>query len=549
MSTSALALKKPICGGFTCTTANGKPGVTNPNHFYQHPEIILSFWQGSAHEWTSASQSPSRSQYVADALSMINGPYFAMLDQYANRVDGNNTGTIGNPRLAPFAPIYTGPAPGSQSNSGPVLGFGNADVINVINDQIDRGVLPPPQNGVDMVYAVMVPSRFTFCGTGVGPCLIASNFGGYNFGGNYRGTNYIALWASSPVVLSHELVEAITLFEGINLTGCTTTGGGSVNQIGDFCQCYSQTENGVPLQAYWSNVDGACVVPDSWANLYENDYKGQPWQEASVFYVRQAYGGPIGLVATDVSDNVQLSEGSSHVWTQIATTQFSELAPGTNIIAGLSMDTKAGVLAWFTNSFTPGWSNLGTPNNDVVTGVHITSDDMIFVTDSAGQPWRYDFSRDRWIQFGGWGDQFVAGGRNVFAITPDHQKVVVNNESSILSGGPWLQANGSASHLVTNTCAGLYAALSLDSNQSVLYPEGDHWDVRSQNGFYSIVVSNALQDGSGNPLVALPRPGPSPVANRFDGAPWQSIGGFGGHLVAGCEIYVTGCPGGICVPR
>lgn len=93
-----------------------------------HPEIVLSFWQDTnAPVWTnpeatSPAQSPTYSQFIGGALSLVNSPYFAQLQQY---------GPIDRPRLSPFAPIYTGNPPGAPTHT--TKNFNTADVIAIIN--------------------------------------------------------------------------------------------------------------------------------------------------------------------------------------------------------------------------------------------------------------------------------------------------------------------------------------------------------------------------------------------------------------------------------
>src|SRR5882757_10233877 len=71
--------------------------------------------------------------------------------------------------------------------------------------------------------------------------------------------------SSVTSIISHELVESATDPEGsawLGVAGTCNQGGWC--EIADVCSSVSQLD-GVTVQSYWSNQDGACSVP-AWPN-------------------------------------------------------------------------------------------------------------------------------------------------------------------------------------------------------------------------------------------------------------------------------------------
>ncbi len=543
----ASALSSPICGGFRCSGNGGKPVAGGSNGAHQNPEIVISFW-GSA--WQGGAQSPSWSQLVGSSLSLVNGPYFSQLNEYAGG------GEIGLPRLAPYAPIYTASPPGSPANTSPAS-FKNSDLPNVINDEISRGMLPPPQSGNDTVYVVYLPNNSSS----------GNNNNGFNGSSSYNGTGYRWAWVSGDGTLggnghtrvfSHEVVEAITAYQGIGISNCTDLpgNGASTNQVSDYCQCGASYEkqNGYTVQGYYSQQYGACVTPESWGSLYQNKDDGAGWTNVFPTNVRQVYGGAAGIagetvggamVATDTNDNVFYNLPGQ--WVEIGG-PGSMFAIGSSVVAGLTPDaTSVNLFSAF--SFFGGWDGLGTPNGQPVTSVSVTSDDTVIATDPFGQPWFFDPSRGQWVVFGGPGDQFIAMAHNVVAITPDHQAIFEIATNDLFDSGAWHNIGGAAAGLYANACSDAFGGISLDSTQNFLFNSngGQGWFTQGGPG-YSFAVTNIRNDDSGFPALGITHTGGGLwVASSPGFGNWSPLPGQGGRAIGGCNINVTGCPNGQCV--
>src|SRR4029077_5124866 len=106
----------PVYSACGCT-----PQTTPSNDKPQHPEIVLAFWENQS-EWENGTQQPTRPQWVGAALSMVNTAFLSQLGEYAG------SGGMSRPRLAPYAPIWQGPAPVSRHNTG---NFTQQDVIDI----------------------------------------------------------------------------------------------------------------------------------------------------------------------------------------------------------------------------------------------------------------------------------------------------------------------------------------------------------------------------------------------------------------------------------
>jgi hypothetical protein len=368
-----------------------------------NPEVSLTFFGNG---WTGTSQSPSSSQLVASTLETLNGPYFSKLNQY-----GNSTyGYAGLGRMVPRVALST-------SFTGST--FKDQDVINALTAEMDAGTVPLPTAGIDMVYAVVVPTgvtsadHATTCDGSPGACV------GYHGMATYAKNNQTFYWAwstsdgtmtggnSAPRILSHEIVETVTDPE---LNACTGTGG----EIGDPCVNDVETQAGHALQAYWSQSDGKCVLPTGWTDVYQ--YNGTPdsWTKILTGTVRQIYAGGAGLIATDTSDNLNEYSGTPGTWNQIGGSA-AMYAVGDSGIMGIGPDD-----ALYIYNGTPlSWTQV--PSLVGFTGVYAGG--ILAMSEWNGAAYQYNGPGNAFTSLtsGGPNDQYVANAYALAALSWDHQ--------------------------------------------------------------------------------------------------------------------------------
>jgi hypothetical protein len=508
---------------------------TNPqgNGAKQNPEIILIFWQdASPNEWTSptSAQSPTRSQIIGSALAIVNGPYFGALQQYGT----NNGGVINPARMSPYAPVFTGAPFGSRGT--PSGGFTMTDVANVISTEMLGLYVPAPQANENMIYVVVTPNGDYATGLPNGANVAP---GSCNNGqlGCYDGVPfsfaYISGSPGSPqsipptFVFSHEVAEAISGYSGVGLGGCTNT---QVTQISDLCKCYTETQQQgtLTVQAYWSVLDHACVIPEAWGPLVSSAGWSYSWAETrSGNYIRQASGGAGGVVYTDDADNVHFFNGNPNSTDLNVGGPGSEFAAGGNIIAGLTVDTKYGV-NYFTIS-TQQWTGIGTPNGPV-TSVSVTRNGVIVITDAGANPWYW--MNGGWHLFGGPGDQFLAFYGDILAITPSHSGVFDWPAANFGPGGNWSEHWPDPASALVSSPDTYYGGFVFGGTQNF-------WDNGSNLGqaFQGSVSNGYLSSG-------LQMTNAGEVQMNFENV-WYNMGeGPVGRLVSGNNVMATSCPNG-----
>jgi hypothetical protein len=202
--------------------------------------IHLLYW-GSAWTTTSAS-SPTPDQITAAFRWIVTGPYLTGLAQYRG---------IRPAVLRGFTVVTT---------SDPHDGFGNEDVSDFLNVQLDAGVVPGPDPDRQSLYIVVVP--------------VGVSAGGDEFAGTHRyyprhGQRIHFAWtansrslAAATWILSHELVESLTDPEGSAILGVSgTCKQDGWCEIADICPD-TAVVNGVTVDPYWSERARACIAPD-----------------------------------------------------------------------------------------------------------------------------------------------------------------------------------------------------------------------------------------------------------------------------------------------
>jgi hypothetical protein len=520
---------KGVCPGVTCT--GGAPQFGNSNGRVQHPEIVLIFWQDAGrggYQWTGSgglpgTNVPSQREVVAATLSLVNSPYAAAATQYGIR----GGGTI-SPQwtLSPLTGVYTGAPPNSF---GSTANYGNVDIKNIVDFEIDNHLVPEPSanSADDMIYVVMVPSSVvSACGPGCNQTASTPD-----------GRDYVWAYVSNPnytATLSHELVESVVAaWQGAQITNCTTSSGTQLNGIGDVCQCNAnfENQNSFNVQAYWSAVDGACVIPETWGPLIENDREGSGYHvPPGSAPVRQIYGGAGGVVETFANDLPYYYNGASTQW--LFAGAGATYAAGGNGIAMLALDGSE--IDYF-NIAQHQWFNVGTPPGGA-TSITIVYNGWLVATDMAGNPW---YSQNGgWVQFGGPGDQFIAIGYNIYALGVDHSYIAEFRGSQFGTGSQnWtIVGDNDPAQIVGSSDQTTWGVTM--RGQAVFYP----FDTTVTNERFFDGLQFAVSGAVSAPYVGMGR------KNVFEQStnrttPWYDTNsGPVGRLVSGKEAYATACP-------
>jgi hypothetical protein len=409
---ASFALLQPLCPTSYLTCTGGAPNVVgNSGTGLSYPEIVPIFWSSSSYSWTPARQAP----IIGSLQYIVNGPYMGQLNQY-----GGSGAGVGPARMTPMAPVYTGTMPALVSAS---------NITATINALINAGRVPAPGADLDLLYVVFLPPN-----TATNPAA-----GGYNYGGANGSTPYNAAFVigNNPAALSHEIVESTA--GNMAVTNCTYTGSSNIaNQIGDICGCYVDNTQEVPLAAYWSVADNACVVPTGWQHVLQ--YSGGTSWTTIGSNVRQVYAGEDGggscltppcLIATDMSDNLLQYNQSPGSWSTIGGPGAMFSVGGSEVL-GMTPDGTA-VYRYHGGT----WTLIDNYPTSVSSGL------FHLITDYTGSPYQYMPSTNTMVNIGGPGDQFVVGSNWAAALGVNHDYVAIAG-----SGGPWyLTGSGSGAEL------------------------------------------------------------------------------------------------------
>jgi hypothetical protein len=211
--------------------------------------VQLVLW-GAA--WPGASN-PSPDDVSAAVGAILSGSYMGALDQYR----GIGSGTVAGPTVV-------------VADSDPPDQFTNAAVMNLIRVLLEQHRVPEPDTG-QLLYCVVMPPGIAASDPNVigeHSLFYYTDIDILNFDIDIAQKAYFA-WVLNDgtldgitTILSHELVEAVTDPEGNAILGdAATCYGGGWCEIGDVCQGDTGQSNGVTVQKYWSQRDGACVIP------------------------------------------------------------------------------------------------------------------------------------------------------------------------------------------------------------------------------------------------------------------------------------------------
>lgn len=573
---SASALYSP---GY-CTsnvTCQSNWSITPSNGAAQSPEIVLIFWQDSSEQWTlgnGGGSNPTETQLIGSSLALINSPYFNALDQYG----ASNGGFVARPRMSPQVPLFTGAPPGYPSAT--TTNFSQNAINAVINQEISAGGAPAPM-GDDTVYVVFTPA-YANC-PGGGSCVsgetAADNCNSF-FGCNWNCNNsnpgqpttyrcgYVTANSGSgggAATFAHETAEAISGENGITVNNCSyKTGPGSPTQIVDLCcstEQWSIGNNPYWVPAYYSQTEGACVIPESWEGFYVNTNAGGGWTEPTgSFNPRQLFGGAGGVVATDTNDNVYFYSQSSgewlgyrprfcpiglSCWTPVSFGgSGAEFAAGGGIVAGITPDVQYGINTYaLSQGYSGHWTSLGSLPYSPPTSVTVTSQGVVVATDWLGQPWYYD---NGWVQFGNPGDQFVASGGNIIANNLTGQNQFEWPASNFGPGGNWqsLSSLGTVSEIIANPDApdwveripGVFPEFGVD-NSYYSTSQAINLDYAVINPSEANGASIQIADANDyNQTYYCDAPGQCGTSD-----PWTPSYAAAGRLISGGTMYATSC--------
>jgi hypothetical protein len=455
LSSPAWALKAGLCN-YTCNAPGGIPtqingGGANTSNV-QAPEFVLIFWDDGTgtHPWSS--NVVSKTQAMAQFLSVTNGPYQAALTQYGYNTTYGNKGWIGRFRMAPYAYTWVGATPDGKYFSS----FAKADLNGIVSQSVANGTIPIESTSQWIIYVILVPSgvHATDCGAGC-------NDGPQFDPNNNRPWERIFLPADNGFgpTLTHEMVEAVTNYAGVGFCGVGGTGNGNVTCttnsdcaglsqynstcVGGYCTyynctvnnsctqggngayfgwgiadlcCSNELQNGIYLEAYYSVADSAtsatCVIPESWQGFQVNLDHGAGWTPPSgaPSTLLQLYGGGSGVLATDTSGNAWFYNSSGGGWGQTGSAAGAQMAVGGPSASSVEVawtdpgDAANGPYACGPTDGASSCSN-GNPTlsapPDTVTGIIVTNSGYVVATGKSGNVFIHSKSKNAWYTING----------------------------------------------------------------------------------------------------------------------------------------------------
>lgn len=256
MHYSTTALRKLAAGAVAALVFVGSSGPTpaaaaplpptGSGRFLDHHGAVLRavqlqlvYW-GSA--WTATGErSPSPEQITTAMRTVLAGPYLSGLAQYRGIGGGVVRGST----------VITA--------SDPPDGFTYEDVVSFLDGQLDVGSVPGPDRDNQTLYVVVMPTGIYSGDIGLA--------GEHNYYTRHHQRIHFAWNADSGTlaratrIMSHEVVESATDPEGSAILGVSgTCSSGGWCEIADICPVAGVLD-GIVVEAYWSNLAGACVIP------------------------------------------------------------------------------------------------------------------------------------------------------------------------------------------------------------------------------------------------------------------------------------------------
>jgi hypothetical protein len=267
---------------FNARDANGNPlrdakgNPINPTFIglgskIEHPDVLpifLGSW------WTPGSGALTVENIMNALKTLASGPYFDGLKQYGyvGPVQVRNAQVDSQPWIASNNSDWAGPGP--NVNQVEVL---NTLVWKYIHDLVDNDEIDNVDDNHDLIVVVFLdpnnpqPQNFDNAGN------VIPGAGGGALGANYKfedpntlddATRFQYAWITTSNgfvgamrTLSHELAESITdPFKSGWEQNTPAPSPPNDDQISDVCN-QPAISGGIPVTAYWSNADIACIVP------------------------------------------------------------------------------------------------------------------------------------------------------------------------------------------------------------------------------------------------------------------------------------------------
>ncbi|HEY2515897.1 MAG TPA: hypothetical protein VGI39_33735 [Polyangiaceae bacterium] len=559
--------KNTATDNWACGSLSLAPLVSNQ---VQNPQVVLIFWEDDASGpvWSQnatsklvgpgAPPAPTFGEWIGWTLSVANSPYFAGLYQY--RGPG---GFINPVRVSPIATLWQGTAPKSATTAS----FQKQDVQDIIDTLIQNQTIPAPPANDNNLYVVIPP-----WGAWAQDCVKSGCNDGVRQWSNAANPWYTRIVIGNPSdgnpgrTLTHEIVEAIAWWQHAGLDGCTDNGAPKRLQIADVC-CDAETQNGVSVTSYWSDQDKACVIPESWGDLWVNtNQPGSGWHMPSGdLRMRQAAGGAGGVVATGTDDNAYFYDGGrdqftgewtlsgrQFVWrdTPVLPGPNATYAAGGSTVAALPLDTSRGVLTY--DLVTGAKSTLGMPPGALaLTSLTVTSGGWVVVTDHLGNPWYWRPPVPRrvgaWVQFGGPGAQFTAMGQDIVSLQTN-QHLVYKFPASFFGGA----TNVNGWQLLDDLSgSGRVAALAASPDVSGWFYgswgaqfEGSSSFVSMASLMYTTGIADVAITGAANLShigVDFNLANVACDGGQCTTGDWRYTGGRAGRTISGSKMLVAGC--------
>jgi len=199
--------------------------------------------------------SPTATEVTEAVKTVLGGNYFSGLSQYRGIRRPTFKGAI------------------AVTDDDPPNSFSNAAVTTMIYQQLLNGALPEPDDNPTILYCVVLPPGIDAADAAVvgeHSFFVYYDLTDLDLPDEYDIARAHYAWVTNEgtldsitTVLSHALVESCTDPDGGGIQGVTDIGRqGAWSEIGDVCE-WSEVRDGVRVQAYWSEVNRACVVPGS----------------------------------------------------------------------------------------------------------------------------------------------------------------------------------------------------------------------------------------------------------------------------------------------
>lgn len=257
----------------------------SPVHYYHGPlggagtPVQLIFWGA----WWNGAGSGEKTSIELQTQALLASSYFSELAQY---------------HIAD-APTWGGSV--TVATPGPPTGAVDPDVamqrvVEMIEQRIDNGLFPDPDDGPRIAYIVLMPQGFSVIPAPDGGQVLGQHKADYTYDFPFDEDRYWAGWVryydpiteggveSTMPVLGHELIEMLTDPEGdgwrrtlpgmpailgIPRTGSDEIADWSWSTVGGAPVHQEAWVNDVRVQSYWSNHHGATVIP------VDDDYAAQ----------------------------------------------------------------------------------------------------------------------------------------------------------------------------------------------------------------------------------------------------------------------------------